>query len=68
MPVLVHHDRGQEYRAGWNKVGTAENIPYSHTMFLNKYHTGAQQLTSWSLDDFENDIVLRAQAMETAHL
>lgn len=61
-------DRGQEYRAGWNKVGTAENIPYSHTMFLNKYHTGAQQLTGWSLDDFENDIVLRAQAMETAHL
>ena len=66
--ALEGDDRGQEYSTGWNKVGTAESIPYSHVMFLNKYDTFTQQLTSWNLDDFQNDIVLRAQAMETTHL
>ena len=61
-----------DWIAGWQRVDAGNynerQIDYSHNMFLNKYHIDAAALTGWGLDDFNQEVVLKAMAMETIHI
>lgn len=65
---ILSDDKGQFLDTDWQPVGTTDNVPYTHTMFLNRYRdqqNNPKALSGWSLQDFEDEVLIRAMTMET---